>query len=449
MINAAGIGTGLDVHGLVEQLMSLENRNYDRLQSKESSFQAQLSAYGVLSNDLETFKTAMSNLADMDKFNTFSNTVSDETVLSITTSAQASQGQHEIDITQLAVAHKLDSNAFTDGATSMGATGTISITVGSESFEVTVDPGKDTLYEIRSLINNASDNTGVKASILNVDDGMGGTESRLVLVSNSTGTSNGIVVSDVSGTVAATLNLTESDAAKDAILILDGYTVTRSSNSIDDALEGVTINLLKKVIDTVDVNIERDTEAVKTSIQDFVDAYNVINKKLNDLAAGDLNNESTLRLIQADLRNIVMGEASGVGTYGFFFEIGIHTSSNDGVASNDLSIESDVLDDALDENFYSVAALFADSSNGFAVLLENVANNFIKYDGPITTKQDGLKSSISRMEDAIENESRNLEKIEKRYFEQFIALDTLVASLQATNDYLTQQMDMMKGLFKK
>lgn len=449
MFSAIGIGSGLDVSSLIEQLMIFESRNLNRLQTQESDYQVQLSAFGKLANELDTFKSEMYKLADMNKFNVFSHTVSDETVLSISTDENASQGQHEINITQMAMAHKLDSTPFTDGQTAIGATGVMQITVGAESFEITVDGTNNTLTGIRNLINSSEANTGVKASILNIDDGFGGTESRLVLASSLTGTANTVSVSDTSGSVAATLNLVQSQAAKDAIIILDGYNVTRSSNSIDDALEGVTINLLAASAGTVDVNISHDQDAIKESIQSFVDAYNHLIDKLDGFKNGDIGNEGTLRLIKSQLRSILMSEVSGVGVYSYLFEIGVRTDSTDGVASEKLVIDTASLDNALDENFTGVAALFGDKNNGVAVLLEKAARDFIKYDGLVKAKQDGLGRTISRIENAIEREERSLDKVEARYVSQFTALDEVMTSLQNTNTYLMQQLKSLENLMSR
>ncbi|MFC6806053.1 flagellar filament capping protein FliD [Methylophaga thalassica] len=191
-ISSLGVGTGLDLESIVTGLMDIERQPLDRLESKQSTINAQISAYGSFKSKLSTFQSAMESLSSASSFKVFQANSQDEDLFTATATSTAATGSYNIDVTQIATRDKLASSAFTDYNTTVGE-GTLTISVGSESFDVTIDSSNSSLAQIRTAINNASENTGVTASIITDDSG-----ARLVLTSNETGTDNAISVS-VSG----------------------------------------------------------------------------------------------------------------------------------------------------------------------------------------------------------------------------------------------------------
>lgn len=175
---------------------------------------------------------------------------------------------------------------------------------------------------IRDAINAAPDNKGVTASIINVDDGVGGTVSRLVLTSNNTGTTNELTVTasddDGNNTDATGLsqlissNMLETSVAQDALVKINGFDVTRPSNTITDAVDGLTLNLKAASPGTpVSVGVSLDKSAISKTVGEFVDAYNKLGSVIRSLGsydaqskeAGSLLGDSMLRNLQSQLRS--------------------------------------------------------------------------------------------------------------------------------------------------
>jgi flagellar hook-associated protein 2 len=447
-ITATGIGSGLDINSIISQLMATERRPLEALETKKQGYDAELSAYGKLSNAISSFQSAMDNLNELSKFKIYSPTSSDENVFTATASSDAAAGSYSINTSAVAHNHKLASTAIADASTVVG-TGTLAISVGSSSFSLTIDSSSNTLGGIRDAINNASDNTGVTATIINADGG-----SYLVLTADDSGTANSLSVTvtgdgdgsdtDTSGlsqlvyVAGTTENMTEIDAAQDALFTVDGnFTVTSSSNTIDTAIQGITLEL--KTEDSATLTVERDNEAVKESVQEFVDAYNNLDSVMEELGSGDLQGESVLLSIESQLRSVFNSAATGLsGNYSYLAEVGV-TFQKDGT----LALDASTLDSALIADFDGVAQLFGDSSQGYAVQLKGITDSLLSTTGVLKVRQDGINDRIDNLEDRKVRLERRLEIVQKRYQDQFTALDTLLGNLQATSDYLTNQLSAL------
>lgn len=432
-LSAPGIGSGLDVNGIVGQLIALERRPLQALQQRTQEFQSQLSAYGQLKSSLSSFASSMEALATPDKFKVFTSTSSDEDVLTASTTSAGGAGTFDIVVTNLAERQKLaTSTTFTDGDTEVG-TGTLSITVGSNNFDVVIDNDNDTLAQIRDAINNAADNQGVTASIINETGG-----SRLVLTANNTGTANtvSVAVSSATGNLSQleSANLNTIQAAEDATLTIDGFNVTSSSNKVSGVVDGLELDLKKTGSATV--NTERDTDAIKESVQDFVNAYNSVRSTTLRLKTGSLEGDSAIRTIENQLRSVINTQPSGLGgTFTALQEIGV-TLDKDG----NLSLDSSDLEDSLDTDLASVAAIFSDPTEGYAARFKALADNMVDTDGIVDSREDGLNDRIRSNEDRELAFERRLTAVEAGLRSQYSALDGLLAGLQSTSSFLTSQL---------
>ncbi|MGB1907838.1 MAG: flagellar filament capping protein FliD, partial [Spongiibacter sp.] len=170
-VTAQGIGSGLDISGLVSQLVEAERApQANRLAGKEARIQARLSAFGSLKSALDTFKNSLSALKNAETFSKRSATVGDKDVFTASVNDAAVAGNYSVSVEQLATRHKIASAAYADSATSVG-TGTLQFTVNGESFSIDVEAGADSLASIRDAVNSAEDNVGVTATIVNDQDG--------------------------------------------------------------------------------------------------------------------------------------------------------------------------------------------------------------------------------------------------------------------------------------
>jgi flagellar hook-associated protein 2 len=267
--------------------------------------------------------------------------------------SNAAEGTYSIKINQLAVAQKYASTNFSSTSAALGISGTLTI----NDHELSISAA-DTLADIRSKINalnSGEDPIGVTASIIGVSD----SEYRLTLTSNATG-AEGMSITDGTGS----LGLTEAVAGQDAEIVVDGFTITRSSNTITDVIGGVTLNLVgADTAATVTLNINRDYDGVKEKIKTFVDAYNSLMTYIAEQSTASddgkttkpLFADSSLRSVKSTLRSGILSEVSGLdSTINRLSAIGISIDK-----TGQLSINDDTLDGYLKTNFNDVVNLFA------------------------------------------------------------------------------------------
>ncbi len=384
-ISTPGVGSGLDVNGIVSQLMALERRSLTAIASKEAKFQTQLTAFGSLKGALSAFQTAVAALASPSKFTAVKTSVGDTAVASAT-ATNAPAGSYSLEVQTLAQAQKIRSTTFTATTDTVGA-GKFTVSFGKyegDTFtpnvdkpakEIVIAEGQDSLAAVRDAINAAD--PGVTATILN-----DGTHYRLVVSSKDTGLANAmrITVEDADGThtdmsglsrlaydgrtVSGISNLTQTVEAQNATALVDGIPISKASNSFSDVIEGVTLNLLKEnTPEKTTVTVSRDTAGVQASVQSFVKAYNDLNKTITDLTkydaanqrASTLTGDATVRSLQTRLRTVFNTalETSGGGLTALS-DIGI-TFQVDGTLKLDTTKLSTVLADPSKD----VSTLFA------------------------------------------------------------------------------------------
>lgn len=453
MLSSAGIGSGLDINSLVTQLVSAESEPKTALfDKKEAVLTAKISAYGLLKSALSDLKSSLSELSDSNTYNTRTATSSDKTKFSATADTSAVFGSYDIEITQLAEAHKLSSAGFTDSATVVG-TGTLTLSVGTDSFSLTIDDDNKSLAGIRDSINNATDNTGVTATIINVDDGVGGTESRLVLTSNETGSDNSITVTAVNGGEgdlqqlvydplpgSGTTNLVERNPAQDAIVLVDNQTVTSSSNQLSNVIDGISISLLEADPGTtLSLNVELNSSGIENAVEKLVANYNAYIETQQSVTgyaetgSGALIGDALARSATSQIRHQLTQEISSVsGDFSTLASIGI-TSDRDGY----LSVDSTKLTTAITEDITSITNLFT-ADDGIATKLESLLDEYVKSNGIVDSKTTSLNDSIQDITDQRERFQIHIESYQARILQQFITMDTLVAQLNATSDSLAQ-----------
>lgn len=462
-ISLSGIGSGLDIQSLVSQLVAAEGEaQTNALDRREYNYQTELSALGQLKSSLSSFQDAAATLADADDLLSLSAVSGNEDLFTATASSSAAPGEYSIEVLNLARAQKLSSAGFSSASDSLGS-GTLTITSGSNSFDVTIAAGSDSLLDIRDAINASADNSSVSASVINVDDGNGGTEARLVLTAKNTGTANEISISvsdddgnntDASGlsrlaydAAGGVTNLSELVAAEDAVIRVDGLEATRSSNSISDVISGVTLDLQSAEVGQVsNLSVSVDTEATRESLQAFVDSYNSLATTFASLTGyndstetgGALQGDFTARQIMNDIRSILRTTVDN-GEYSSLFSMGIEIDQY-----GKMSIDSTKLDEVLTTRPDALTGLLS-SDEGIAGKLDERLDEALQLGGIIDTRTSRLTESI----DDIDLERLDLEErlslLETRMLNQFIAMDTLVAQYNNTGSYLANQLAALPG----
>ncbi len=442
MITAPGVGSGLDVQSIVDQLMSIERTPLRRLEADKQDLESRLSAFGKLKSALSTFQTSFKDLKTVSSFEVYKAESSNEAAFTATADSTAAIGFNSIQVVNLAESHKMGSLAIADtGTTTLGTAGDqMTFTVNGNAF--TVNAGGLTLSALRDAINDAPDNTGVSASIVSENSG----SHRLVLTSTETGNANAISITST-GTIGTDLGLTDinNPAQLDAEILVDGlYTVTRSGNVINDAISGVTLTLLSETTTPDQLTVSRDIDGVKESIQSFVDAFNELNKVFDDLSGegDDLEADNTLRSIENQVRDVFNTPPTGLtGSYSYLSEVGV-SFQRDGT----LSLDATALEKAVNTDFAGLADMFANDNQGYLFRLDSLISNFVQSSGLIDARQDGLNARIDTSSQRIQDMEYRLELREQRLLDQFTALDTLMGQLNGTSAFLTQQLATLPEL---
>ncbi|MGC3874990.1 flagellar filament capping protein FliD [Halomonas sp. GXIMD04776] len=451
-ISSLGIGSGMDLNGLVDQLESAERQQLTPIVQQQKSYQAQISAFGRLESALDKFQQAAATLNDADSFRSVKSNMSGD-AMTATVGTKAVAGTYDIAVTELAQAHSLASSGVSDKTEKLGA-GNLSIQVGDEKIDIDISEGKSSLASIRDAIN--AKEGGVTASIIN--DG-GSEPYRLVLTSKNTGVDSKMTVA-ASGNprLEALLIHNESNstmeqtvAPKNAALTVNGIAITSQSNRVEEAIQGVTLNL-DKVTGTGEkerLTVSQDSEAITKNVQDFVDAYNTLQKTMDGLTsydkksgvAGQLLGDSTMRGVESRLRNVMGNPLDGDGLKRLF-DVGIELKLD-----GKLEVDSEKLEALVAESPESLSRFFGgnDTQDGFSDILETTVKTMLDEGGLLSNATSGLEKRIEGLGDRYSRTEERIDATVARYRKQFAQMDTLVAQMNSTMSYLGQQFDAMNA----
>lgn len=462
-ISSSGIGSGLDVDSIVAKLMQVEQQPLLALAQREARFTSQLSTLGTIKGALSGFQTAATALKTAGSGVTYGFSSSDANSVSGSAASSAAPGTYSITVTQLAQAQRLVAAGQAAPGTAIGdgtpttlslnfgsiAGGTFSDITGTYSgatftadpartpVQVVIGASNNTLEGIRDAINAA--NAGVTAAIVN--DGSA-TPHRLTVTSNTSGAASSLRI-DVAGNAAiaallanhpgGTQNLRQTSAARDAQLSVSGIAITRPTNTISDAIQGVTLRLSSLASD-VRVSVARDSTNLTSALKGLVDAYNESNKAIKRATAleavlqGDTATVSMLSRLRSAL-GVLLGE--GTGSIRALSQLGVAFQKDGSLVFDSTKLQGAIEADAV--SVRTAATAFGDS-------LSTLADRLTGSGGALQARTEGINRStaeITRRGDAI---AQRLEAVEKRYRAQFTALDVLMSSMQQTSNFLTQQL---------
>ncbi|WP_032094388.1 MULTISPECIES: flagellar filament capping protein FliD [unclassified Alteromonas] len=470
-IQSLGVGSGLALDDLVQQLISAERQPKETsLNAREEAVEAEISGLGQIKSKLSEFKDSVDDLRTDSDINgrepTVKNPSEDNDVLSAEASSSALRGSYAVTVEQLAAGSRITTNAgdFTSSSDPLLSSGTGSLTfaVGTDkNFTINVD-NTTTLADLRELVNSSADNFGVTANIIET----GTTEGpRLVFVSEETGAGNDLSITNDSGNAeldrlstggaATNISAANIELAKNAIASVDGITVESNSNEFDNTIQNVsfTVNELSPkdangnaLASTLGIGF--DKEGLEQKIRDFVDNYNGLIDEIGRLTRygessleddGALAGDSLLRGMQSGLAKIVSENVSN-SSLGGLFRLGVELDK-DGkleVGSSDFGLGSgeDRLKDALEDSFDDIAKLFTDENEGIAVKLYNFVDEFSSSDGLISLREKSAKESRENINSARESLELRMISFEQTVRAKYVNLDKTVAQLNQTGSAL-------------
>ena len=440
-ISSLGIGSGLDLNGLLDQLQDAERGKLEPIEQQLETQQTKISAYGQLQSALSAFQDSADALNDSALYESLSTNVGGEAITA-TADAEAQPGSYNVSVGQLATAGTLATGRvdapdvqLVDADTTL----TLNFTGQDQgSVDINVTQG-DSLEDIRDAI-NAREDSGVSASVINDGEGY-----RLALSSSETGTEASIASSNFNDVINVTPTDVEiTQGGEDAKLSVNGIAITSSSNQVEGAIQGVTLNLQEEGESTV--KIEQDTLAVREAVTSFVDAYNDLKGTMGELtsfdaetgAAGELLGDSAVRTVESRMRSVLTGGVEG--EFSMLSDIGISLQT-DGT----LEIDSDELDNAIANNQDALSAFFVGRSDetGMAGQVNTMVEQLLSTNGTVTGAKTGAENSIESLGERYTRMEQSIDQTISRYRTQFGQLDGIIAQMNQTSSYLTQQFDAL------
>lgn len=467
-ITSPGVGSGLDVNGIVSQLVALERRPLEKLEQAASTIQTRISSYGRVQSLFGSLRDAAAALGRSTQWQQTTATASDPTALSVSASSGASVGSYGVTVSSLARSQSLASTAFTDSATVVGG-GTLQIELGgwnagntvftprSGSTAVNVSvPANATLQQVRDAINGA--NAGVSAAI--VTDASG---ARLTLRSRDSGLTNAlrITATDSGGTPITTglgalgynppggaTSVSQTQAAANAAASINGLAVASESNTLSGVLDGASITLLKETGATpVSVSVTSDRTAMKTAIAAFTTAYNALNSYLaeqtkydeSSKTAGSLQGDSAALGMRSQMRSLLRAGSGASSVLTSLSDIGFNVQRDGAIAT-----DAKKLDAALDRlpelaRLFSNADPVVPANVGFGERFRVMIDQIVGTTGTLTTRSDGLKATLKRNKTDQEKLEERVQRVQERLLKQYSALDTQMGQLNSLSSYVNSQ----------
>ncbi|MEL7968831.1 flagellar filament capping protein FliD [Vreelandella neptunia] len=452
-ITSLGVGSGLDLTGLLDQLQDAERGKLAPITQQKTDQQAKISAYGQLQTSLNTFQDAVAKLNDPKLYQSLSANVRGDSVTA-TTTADALPGSYRVGISQLATAGTLASSRVNEKDQALDLQGATSLTLnfgGSDPVSIAIAPGS-TLNSLRDAI-NADKASGVNATIIN--DGAG---FRLALSSKATGADASIdsfnfVNAEGAGVAGPFVeDAVTKQVGKDAALTVNGIAISSAKNQIEGAIQGVTLNLAELSFAegetaTSTVTIERDTLKQREAIGGFVKAFNDLKGTIGKLTAFDsktgtaaeLLGDNAVRTVESRLRSVLTGGVEG-GELSTLSQLGISLQRDGKLKADDAK-----LSDLVANNPQALSAFFAGDKKdaGLAGKLGASIEQMLGNNGVVKGAITGAENRVKSLDTRFERMEKSIDDTLSRYRKQFSQLDVMVSQMNSMSSYLTQQFDAM------
>ncbi|WP_137849274.1 flagellar filament capping protein FliD [Enterobacter sp. 2VL] len=463
-ISSLGAGTNLGLSTLYDNLQTAEQTKLTPITTQQTSYKAKLTAWNVVQTSLTKLQTATDALKNTSSI-AQAKVSSTNTAFSASLANNATAGTYSVEVNKLAAAQSLLSPKVASKDTDLGdssmssRTITISQPGQKDPMTVTLASDKTSLADVRDAIN--AKQGSVTASIIKADDN----SYYLSLTSRDSGTTNKMTVStddaalaqyisyDESGSSSA---MTEQVKASDAVVKINGIEITRSSNTITDAPEGVTLNLTKTNTGNPEtLTVVKDNQPMVDAIQAFVDAYNSLQTTITnqtkytsvdqgsgtqDTSNGDLLGDGTLRSIQTQLRSKL--SSSQGGNLGLLSQLGVTQD-----LTGKLTVDSTKLNKALNEKSADVVSFLSGDgkTTGFATETSNLLKTMLGNDGSVKSATDGINKTLKNLSEEYDRVNAQITATMARYKTQFTSLSQLVSQMDSTGSYLTQQFNAMNS----
>lgn len=449
-ITSLGVGSGLPLDTLLSQMQASENTALQAIQTKQTAAQTKLSAYGKIQSAVSALQTAAQTLASADTYGALKTSVSGG-ALTASAGTDAIAGQYSVTVDQLAKAQTLVTSGQASRTDTNGTGGTITFTMNDGTTRTLDMTGKDT--SLNGLMNaiNSDPDLGISATLVN--DGSS-TPYRLLITTDETGTDASIAgIDSTNGTLQGMLGFTQGtpaaniseDAASNAILHINGIQITSQSNTVDDAIQGVTMSLNEVDTSPSTLSIVHDDATTTQAVQGFVSAYNSLQSTIQSLTAFDtstntgstLTGDSLARSVQNQISN-ALNTVVPTGVINNLYQLGINIDPTDGT----LTVDSDKLSQAIADHPGDVQSLLG-GTGGVGSAVNSLATNMLGTGGLFKSASDSINQTLDDLQSQYDQTSDRIDTVMNTYRQQFTALDTMVAQMNSLSSYLTQQLSSL------
>ncbi|AHC37121.1 flagellar cap protein FliD [Pseudomonas fluorescens] len=456
-----GVGSGFDTQAIVKSLVDAERApKQSQINTQSQKATTQLSSIGKIQAALDAFRGALTSMGTDNSFSGLTGTSSDEKVATMTANQGAANGSFSLIVNQLAMPSKLSTKTFAGGQSTVVNAGTtattLTITQSGKNFDLSVPAGA-TLQQVRDSINSTFGTAGLSANILTDSTG-----SRLILTSTNSGVGSDLTMSGNSG---IDTGYTVVSAPQNAKYTIDGIAAESKSNSITDAVSGVSIKLLSlsptvtandpnttnPLRTAMTISVTTSATALKSGVKGFVDSYNALLKAMNaetkvtkDAAgnsiAATLTGDSTMRTLQSAIRN-EFNALSGNGTLKSLAQFGVTTDQDTGA----LSIDSKQWDKAVLTNAADINSIFS-GKTGLLARLTAATDAYAKPStGILATRTTSLADSLKDLTKQQTDLDDRLTTMQDALTRKYTAMDTLVAQLRQQSTSILGTLNAISG----
>ena len=472
-ITSLGVGSGLDLNTIVTQLVSLERKPLQQMQSNANALNSKVSLYGKISSLFSSLKDASNKLTEPSLWQSTKVTSSDANTVSVSASAGAATGNYAVAVQALAGNQTLAAGSAQPAATDLVGAGTLTLQSGrwnsdhsaftagtASALQIEVSAG-DTLQTLRDKINSAG--AGVTASLVTDANGV-----RLTMRSDASGVANGfrLSVADGDGNSADSAGLSRfaydppggvagmdlKKAAANAAATVNGIPVESTTNEISGAIDGLTLTLRGITTGTpVNLSATRDRDAVVAGIKTFADAYNALAGYLGEQTkydatskvGGPLQGEAAANSMQSQLRSIINASSGASSVYSRLSDVGLQVQRDGTLKIDDAKLTAATNNLAELKKAFANSDSLVSSNNGFARRYSTLASQALGVDGTVTARTQGLQKLLTKNGDDQTRLNDRVDLFQRRLVAQYTALDGNLSKLNALSSYVTQQIAQM------
>lgn len=470
IVNTLGAGSGIDVKSLAQSLVDAEKTpKKERIEAQIAKSEAKITGYSAVKYALTELKTAFGKLNDASDFSSIQPANTQPSAFGVSASSTAEAGSYSIEVLQTALAQRTASSVFADRSTplnviSPATTGTafqLKLTIGNANqvpapVTTSIPVTTATPAGMVSAINGAD--LGVTAQLINTGSGYN------VVLTGETGAAQTFTMTsdDGSGNAVSGVSFSTSlQTATDASFKVNGLTVTRSTNTVSDVIDGITLDLYTQTSGAARLDLNRNTTGIKDNIKGLVTAYNDFEETLKILGdraseveefGGVLAGESLLQSVRNQVRSMITSTSTTPGTT-------IQAARDVGLSIDrfgKLSLDETKLDTALQNNFSEVSTMFSAGTNnqsiyspasaGLAGDAINSIEKMLLSTGLIDTQSKSATTQIAKYKEQMTVLEERMEKLMTRYMSQFSVMESIVGNSNSMRESLKGTFEgMMKS----